>query len=320
MRELAARVAPIVLQDICIHAIDAQLRQRVGVEARNPDILDFLHYDVGYDIARLDRRKRGARTRVKALDQALGLAQLVVSALQRLPEPRKIAGSEELEVLMRDGEGRGAARRGLGQGKQLQLETLRAIAGTHARRVKILQVLESNLQLLGLDLQFLRHELRQLLQGLREIAVFVQRFDQERDQVAVAWFELGQSELPVQVLAQIGRLGGNLEKIVVIGVVAGARARCVLAAPVYISRESVGLQGALRARLLCGCLKGGSRFAVHVRGRRRDFGIGVFALEQGIVGQKLLELLIQFHGRELQQAYRLLQLRRQRQVLRKLEL
>jgi len=57
-----------------------------------------------------------------------------------------------------------------------------------------------------------------------------------------------------------------------------------------------------------------------VRGGWRNFAIGVLALEQRIFGQKFLELLIQFHGRKLQQAYRLLQLRRQRQVLRKLEL
>src|SRR5712691_11779610 len=99
MRELAARLTPVVLQDIGVHAIDAQLRQRVGVEARHPDVLDFLHYDVGYDIARLGGRERGAGTRVEALDQSLGLAQLIVSALQRLPEPRKVARREELEVL-----------------------------------------------------------------------------------------------------------------------------------------------------------------------------------------------------------------------------
>jgi len=49
-------------------------------------------------------------------------------------------------------------------------------------------------------------------------------------------------------------------------------------------------------------------------------GVGVFALEQRIFGQEFFQLLVQFHGRELQQAYRLLQLRCQRQVLRKLEL
>jgi len=128
MRELAARMTPVVLQNIRIHAIDAQLRHRVGVEARHPDILDFLHYDVGYDIARLVGRERGAGTRVETLDQSLGLAQFVVSALQRLLELRKVAGCEELEVLVRDGKSRSAARRGLRQDKQLQLETFRAIA------------------------------------------------------------------------------------------------------------------------------------------------------------------------------------------------
>ena len=48
--------------------------------------------------------------------------------------------------------------------------------------------------------------------------------------------------------------------------------------------------------------------------------VGVFALEQRVLRQKLLQLLVQLHGRELQQAYRLLQLRRQRQVLRELQL
>src|SRR6266581_2798837 len=149
--------------------------------------------------------------------------------MQRFFEPRKVAGREELEVLVRNSEGRRAARRGLWQGKQLQLETFRAIAGTHARGVEILQMPESDMQLLGLDLQLLWHELRKLLHGLREIAAFVQRFDQESDQVAVARFELGQSELPVQ-------------KIAVIGVIACARARSAFAHPVGVSRENVRLR------------------------------------------------------------------------------
>ncbi len=170
------------------------------------------------------------------------MVELVVSALQRFFEPREVAGREELEVFVRDREGRGAARRGLGQGKQLQLQAFRAIAGTHARGVEILQMPESDIQLLGLDLQLLPHELRELLHGLREIAAFVQRFDQERDQVAVARFQLGQSELPVQILAQIGRFGGNLEKIGVIGVVARDRARTAFAPPVVVSGENVRLR------------------------------------------------------------------------------
>ena len=46
----------------------------------------------------------------------------------------------------------------------------------------------------------------------------------------------------------------------------------------------------------------------------------VLAFEQGILEQELLKLLVQFKCRQLQQPDRLLQLRRQREVLRKLEL
>jgi len=101
-------------------------------------------------------------------------------------------------------------------------------------------VLEGNGQLLGLDLQLLGHELRELLHGLREIAAFVQRFYQERDQAAVARFELGQGELPVQILPQIGRLGGDLEKIAIVGIVARARARAAFASPI-VSAEKMSV-------------------------------------------------------------------------------
>src|SRR6266513_161211 len=212
MRELAARLTAVVLQDIGIHAIDAQLRQRVGVEARHPDVLDFLHYHVGHDVACLAGRERGAGTRVEALDQSLGLAQLVVSALQHLPELRKVARRKELEVLVRDGESRSAARRGLGQGEQLQLETFRAVAGTHARRVEVLQVLEGDGQLFGLDLQLLGHELSELLDGLREITAFVERFYQERDQVAVARFELVRESCRCRCSRRLGDSAGTWKK------------------------------------------------------------------------------------------------------------
>jgi len=181
-------------------------------------------------------------------------------------------------------------------------------------------VLEGDGQLLRLDLQLLGYELRELLDGLREIAAFVKRFYEERDQVAVARFELGQGELPVQMLTQVGRLGGDLEKIAIVGIVARTRARAAFSPPIGVGRENVRLRRILGARLLGGRLNGGSRLAVHVRRSCRNLAVGVFALEERIFREKFLEFLIQFHRRELQQAYRLLQLRRQRQVLRELEL
>src|SRR5262249_17933902 len=86
--------------------------------------------------------------------------------------------------------------------------------------------------------------------------------------------------------------------------------------PVELRGRTLGLRR-LRARLL-GCELYRHRLAVHARDGR--IGSAVFALEQGIVGEELLQLLVELHGRQLQQPYRLLQLRRQRQVLRQLQL
>ena len=96
------------------------------------------------------------------------------------------------------------------QGEQLQLEALGAVARAHAGGVEILQMLERDLQLLGLDLQLSGNDLHELLQRLREVPVLVERFDQEGHQIPVARFELGERELPVQVLPEVGRLGGDL--------------------------------------------------------------------------------------------------------------
>src|SRR6266700_732159 len=320
MRELAAGLAAVVLKDLGVHAVDAQLRDGVGVEARHPDVLDLLDDDVGHDVTRLERRERRAGARVEALDQPLGRPQLVVPALQRLLEPREVAGREELEVPACDGKGEGAARRRLRKHEQLQLEALAAVSRAHPGGIEVLHMPEGDVQFLGIELQLLGHELRELLQRLREIAVVAERFDQERHQVAVARFELGQRELLEQMLAQVGGFCGDLEEIVLVGVVAAARARSRVPDPVDFGGAGVGGRGTLGARFLGLRLNGGGRLAVHADRRRLSLVIGVFALEQGIVRQELLELLIQFQRRELEQADRLLKLRRQRQVLRELQL
>src|SRR5713226_8591601 len=82
VRQLAAGLAAVVLKDIGVHAVDA----------RHPDVFDLLDDDVGHDVTRFSRRESRAGARVEALDQALGCPQLVVPALQRLLEPREVAG------------------------------------------------------------------------------------------------------------------------------------------------------------------------------------------------------------------------------------
>src|SRR5690349_3201262 len=321
MRQLAARLTTVVLQNVGIHAVDAQLRQRVLIEARHPDVLDLLDDYVGYDVSRFQRGEFRAGTRVEALDQALGLAQLVVSALQRLPESGEIARREKLEMPARDRERGCAARSRFGQGEQLQFEALRAVARAHAGGVEILQVLEGYLQFLELDLQFLGHELSELFQRLRQISVFIKGLDEKRHEVAVARLELGEGQLPVQMLSEVRGIGGYLGVVVFIGVVGGAGAGSALPAdPVEVSGVGLGLRLILRAGLLRGVLESGGGLAVDVRRRGRDCWVGIFPLEQRVFREKLLQLLIQFQRGELQQPNRLLKLRRQRQMLRKPEL
>src|SRR5689334_532877 len=231
VRELPAGLAAVVLQDVRVHAVDAQLGHRVGVQARDPDALDLLDDDVRHHVAGLERRELRAGSRVQALDQLLRLAQLVVAALQRLPQLREVARRQELEVGTDHREGSGAARHRLRQGEQLQLQALGAVARAYPGGVEILEVLERDRQLLGLELQLLGHELQELLQRLREISVLVERLDQERDQRAVARLELGESQLAIQVLAQVRRVGRNLGIVAVVGVVPGAAAAAAVGAP-----------------------------------------------------------------------------------------
>src|SRR5262249_43745281 len=55
MGELPAGLAAVVLQDVRVHAVDAQLGKRVWVEAGDPYSFDLFYDDVGYDVARLER-------------------------------------------------------------------------------------------------------------------------------------------------------------------------------------------------------------------------------------------------------------------------
>ena len=118
-------------------------------------------------------------------------------------------------------------RRVLGQRGELQRQAFAEAARADARRLEVLQVLQRDLQLVELDFQLGRQERDQFFQALREVAVVVQRIDQQRDQPLVALGEVGERELPQQVRAQGGGVGGDLLVFAVLGIVAvaGRRAR-----------------------------------------------------------------------------------------------
>src|SRR5207302_7418656 len=117
--------------------------------------------------------------------------------------------------------------------------------------------------------------------------------------------ELGERELGVQVVAQRRRVGRG-EALLIFFV-------ALRAAPVGDIGRPLGVGGGRRF---------GARFG-RTRGDRRGGRVTVVSIltfERRVVHQQAVDLLIQFDRRELQQPDRLLQLRRQREVLRKSEL
>ena len=117
----------------------------------------------------------------------------------------------------------------------------------------------------------------------------------------------------------VGRLATARFAPVAVGAIHGGRGIAALA----VKRLGFGRRGwrllARRLRRRLGRCRRGTEGAVGQQAQRTVERI-VEPFEQGIVRQQLLEFLVQFQGRQLQQAYRLLQLRRQCQVLRSAQL
>src|SRR6266540_997993 len=95
-----------------------------------------------------------------------------------------------------------AEGRRLGQRFELQRQALGGVAGADAGGLHALQVLERDRQLVGLELDFLREELEQLLERGREVTILIERIDQRRNDLAIAQRKIEQRELGVQVIAQ----------------------------------------------------------------------------------------------------------------------
>src|SRR5690606_26838555 len=138
------------------------------------------------------------------------------------------------------------------------------------------------------------------------------------DQTAVACRQFGQQQLLHQVIAQRGRQRRQLRVIGIFVIAQSAAAAVEIPIHVAAARLVVGGFG-LGPGFRHGLLGGGG-----IAGQRRQGNGGVviafLAFEQRVVGQKLFQFLVQLEGGKLQKTDGLLQLRRQRQVLRKLEL
>ena len=294
-------------RDLGIQAVDPQARHRLGVEARAPHVAHFAHHHVGDHIARLDPGEGGARTRVEAEDQALRRTQGLVVRAGECLQPRVVARGEELQVRRHDLE-RKLALCAVVVGAQLEREALTRRARADARGLEVLQVLQGDRQLaherLGIGFRLDGQERRDLFERLREITILVERVDQKADKHAVAGIQLGKRKLRVQVVAQRRRvrLGEGLLAFLVAALARAPVAR-ELARP-------VGVRGGRRFG------RRAARAARRGRGRRVPGLFHILALERRVLHQQAIDLLVELDRGELQQPDRLLQLRRQREVLR----
>ena len=342
-RELLRRRVAGAREDVRVDAVDAQLRHRRVVERGGPVAAHLAHDHVGHDVVRLGPRERRAGARVERPDELADRAHRGVVALQDALELRDVAVGEEVEVRLHDLERLGAPGRRHRQRLELQRERLAEAARAHARRLEALQVGERDRELLDLDAELLGKELRDLLERAAEDSVLVERVDERRDELPVALRQRQHAELLPQVVAQ--RRRRRLLRVELLVVVAGGRrAPVAVSAAAFVDEVDLarghaalgGVRGVDRlVRALVVGVGDAGRFR-RVRGGPGDApgglrgaGLGsrtlailvvVALLEQRVLLQHPLDLGVELERRELQQSDRLLKLRRQREVLRELEL
>ena len=139
------------------------------------------------------------------------VAQFVVARLQLLAQPREVAGGKQFQVVGDDFECEGARRRRF-ETQQLQLQALRCRTRADAGRIEAVQQRERRVQLVGIDFQFGGQVGEDLVECRTQIAVLVERFDQERDERTIARARLGDAQLGHQMVAQRRRRFVDLQR------------------------------------------------------------------------------------------------------------
>eukprot|EP01136_Pigoraptor_vietnamica_P012868 Opistho-1_new@53237 len=335
--------AALLLDRLRVEVIDAQLGHHVGIEHDAPAAAGLLHDHVGHDDVGLGLGEGPAGLGLAAHDQRLrGLQQLLVGAgggHQLLA----VAPGQQLEVVLAD-QDRDHLRLAARPGPQLQRQALRQVARTDAQRLQVVQPLQRAAQAVE---QFLDRDvvlvagqaLGDLFQRVGQVAVLVERLDQHHHRAAVLVAQSHAAQLVAQMVLQADPGAAALHGVELVAVVvAGLAGRLTDAVEVLalgavlpvlalggaeigrVHRHGLGVGGHLGPRALPGFvgLALGDRGALHrcvERGRR------VFLhFEEGVLLQHLLDFLVKLERGQLQQPDRLLQLRRQRQMLRKTDL
>ena len=143
--------------------------------------------------------------RIALADHGLRFAQILVVAVERFLELVEFALGEPAQVLLDDGQGHAPRDHGDARhAADLQGQAFGRIARAHADRVEALQQRQGGAQFVGIDFQFGRHALEDLVERLGQVAIVVEGVDDQFDQGAVARLEHGQAHLLHQVFAQGG--------------------------------------------------------------------------------------------------------------------
>jgi len=208
--------------------------------------------------------------------------------------------------------------------------------------VEILDLVHHRHDLVQIGLEFAGQRLLHLFERAAEVAVLVDGVDHRLGDRAILGGEQGHVHLPQQVFAQgggravagidVGALvvaagGAGGERVVGLGPVVAAvqflAKRIVVDGSVAVDRQvlagrGVGGVGGVRAAGVVGR----RRHLVDGGGLEVVLGLALVLglLEQGVAFERLLDLLLQLERRQLQQADRLLQLRRDCQVLTESEI
>jgi len=226
-----------------VHIVHAQARHHVGIEDDLEAPAGARDDHVGHDHVALHVDEAAARLGFEARDQAeRGARGLVVDAAE-VAQALHVALGHELQRLVADGE-RGARLGRVAQLQDLQAQAFAQVARAHARGLHVLQQLQRHREALFQRLARLQRVVRvarelgrarevkpgvgQLGQAFLQVAVVVERLDQEVERGAVLVRQAQAASLVVQVVLQADRGArqvGGAGGLVVVARTAVARGR-----------------------------------------------------------------------------------------------
>ena len=306
--KMAAQVTRIGAAGVADHAfvaaVDADARARAIGQRHPPQAVLAPDHHVRGDIdVGGDRTDLSPGTRIQRAQQLHGGVDLDRVQFQFGGQAGDADPGQSLQRAVGQRIGQLLARRLVGQGLQLQPQTLAQRARADPDRIESLHLVQH-----GQDLVFAGFDLRRQrggngIQRLAQVAVVVDRLDQGHADRTVARRQVAQVQLPQQVVVQGLVFGHLFSRLAVIVAVAGADA--------LVPRLAVGTAPELLVGGRQNQLVAASKGRVV---RRRDLS-RVGPVEQRIALDRGHQFGIQFDRRQLQQAYRLPQLRGHDQML-----